>query len=158
MTRAMRELPRPQPRPIASFTCTVSLNSAGFLRGHPPALAASRPLRCTSCAIRTCSASNVRAAAPARASREVHRDNADPPSPRHADCIAREKECDRARGQSARRGYTPGRWREHREIVTSARPTLPIARAAHVGPPKTRLWPTPARAFVARALPRALVL
>ena len=80
-----------------------------------------------------------------------------PPSPRHAGCIAREKECARARRQSARRGFPPGTLRDHRERVTSTRPTLPIARAAHVGPPKTRLWPTPARAFVARALPRALV-
>jgi len=75
-----------------------------------------------------------------------------PPSPRHAGCIAREKEGDRARGQPARRGFPPRLWHEHREIATSARPTLAYGRAAHVGLPKTRLWPTPARAFVARAL------
>ena len=47
-------------------------------RPDPPALAASRPLRCTSCATRICDASNGRAAAPTHASRRVQREIARP--------------------------------------------------------------------------------
>jgi hypothetical protein len=83
-----------------------------------------------------------------------------PPSPRHARCIAREKECDSARGQRARRGFPPGEWHARRERVTSARPTRVHECAAHVGPPKTRLgwhhlapsWPALFRALVHRRL------
>jgi hypothetical protein len=73
--------------------------------------------------------------------------------------MAREKECDRACRQPARRGFPPRLWLRHRVFVTSARATLPSARNAHVAPPKpaaqadagTRLrGPRAARAPVSR--------
>lgn len=129
-----------------------------FTRRHDPP-PSPRHARCVARVARRASVMRATVAPrlpPARVGECITRSSL-PPSPRHADCIAREEECDRACGQPSRRGFPPSPSREHREIVTSARPILPLERAADVGLPKTRLWPTPARAFVARALLRARV-
>jgi len=170
-TRAESIGDRSKPRRICSVRCAncsrvtyvharraTACDRRSFARFKPRLICSQRcRIRShrTSCAARSCSASSGRAAAPTRARGTCIARAARPPSPRHAGCMARDKECDRACRQPARRGFPPGLWREHRESAASTRPTLSAGRAAHVGPPKTRMRRTPARAFVARAFARA---
>ena len=79
----------------------------------------------------------------------------DRPSPRRAVCIAREKVSDRARGQTARRGFPPGVSDRASHGARSARATLANAHSSPVGRPNARLRRTRRRASWLRALPRA---